>query len=89
MSKTECTICKHYGERSDSPELERATIFDDVGTAVALLLCRKHAVELFKNGQKKFLISHHKILIDIVSSDETKFLDILERVVRENLDEIY
>lgn len=90
MSEKECTICKHYGERTDAPgKLEKEQIFDEVGTPVNILLCRKHSVELFRNGQKKFLIKHYKILVDIISSDEVKFLDILERTVRENLDEIY
>ncbi len=90
MSEKECTICKHYGERTDSPRnLEKEQIYDEVGTPVNILLCRKHAVDLFKNGQKKFLIKHYKILVDIISSDEVKFLDILEKTVRENLDEIY
>lgn len=89
MSKTECTICKHYGEESEGKRLEKAIIFDEVGNPVNLLLCREHGVDLFKSGQKKFLVKHYKILVDIISSDETKFLDILERTVKENLDEIY
>ncbi len=89
MAKVECTICKHYGDESEDLQLERATIFDNAGTPVPLLLCRQHSVELFKMGQKKFLVNHYKILVEIISSDETKFLDLLERTVRENLDEIY
>ena len=90
MSDKECTICKHYGERTDIPDgLEKEQIYDEVGTPVNILLCRKHSVDLFKNGQKKFLVKHYKILVDIISSDEVKFLDILEKTVRENLDEIY
>jgi hypothetical protein len=91
MSDKECTICKHYGERTDAAPggLEREQIYDEVGTPVNILLCRKHSVDLFKNGQKKFLVKHYKILVDIISSDEVKFLDILEKTVRENLDEIY
>lgn len=90
MSDKECTICKHYGERTELPSgLEKEQIYDEVGTPVNILLCRQHSVELFKNGQKKFLIKHYKILVDIISSDEVKFLDILEKTVRENLDEIY
>ena len=90
MSERECTICKHYGERTEQPgELEREQIYDEVGTPINLLLCRKHSVDLFKKGQKKFLIQHYKILVDIISSDEVRFLDILEKTVRENLDQIY
>ena len=86
----ECTICKHYGKKTaDEKELERATIFDEVGTPVPVILCRPHSVELFKMGQKKFMVHHHKILVDLISSDETKFLEILEKTVRSNLDDIY
>lgn len=90
MSEKECTICKHYGEETTQPEeLDKQLIFDEVGTAVPINLCKKHAVDLFKNGQRRFLVQHYKILVDIISTDEVKFLDILERTVRENLDDIY
>jgi hypothetical protein len=90
MSDKECTICKHYGEPTDQDqELDRQVIFDEVGTPVPIHLCKIHAVDLFKNGQRRFLVQHYKILVDIISSDEVKFLDILEKTVRENLDDIY
>lgn len=85
---SECTICKHYGKKTEG-KLERAQLFDEVGTPITIQLCRKHSVELFKSGQKQFLLHHHKILVDIISSDETKFLDILEKTIRGNIDEIY
>lgn len=88
QGKKECTICKHIGKQTQG-NLERAQLFDEVGTPVNILLCRAHAVELFKSGQKKFLINHYQILVDVISSDETKFLDVLERTVRSNMDEIY
>lgn len=90
MSDKECTICKHYGQSTEAPDsLEKEQIYDEVGTPVNILLCRKHSVDLFKSGQRKFLIKHYKILVDIISSDEVKFLDILEKTIKENLDEIY
>tara|TARA_Y100000748_G_C15452128_1_gene471381 strand:+ start:375 stop:701 length:327 start_codon:yes stop_codon:yes gene_type:complete len=90
MSDKECTICKHYGIRTENPDsLEKEQIYDEVGTPVTIMLCRKHSVDLFRNGQRKFLVQHYKILVDIISSDEVKFLDILERTVRDNLDDIY
>lgn len=90
MADKECTICKHYGLPTDDPKtLEKEQIFDEVGTPVSIFLCRPHSVDLFKSGQKKFLVKHYKILVDIISSDEVKFLDVLEKTVRENLDEIY
>lgn len=90
MSDKECTICKHYGEKTDANEdLDKQVIFDEVGTPVTITLCRKHAVDLFKSGQRRFLVQHYKILVDIISSDEVKFLDILEKTVRNNLEDIY
>ncbi len=90
MADKDCTICKHYGQPTDCPEdLEKEQIFDEIGTPVNILLCRKHSVDLFQIGQRRFLIQHYKILVDIISSDEIKFLDILEKTVRENMDEIY
>lgn len=90
MNTVECTICKHYGEPTDDTcELEREQIFDEIGTAVHVMLCRKHSVDLFKIGQRRFLVKHYKILVDIISSDEVKFLDILEKTVRGNMDDIY
>jgi len=90
MSDRVCTICKHYGEETDTThELDRQELFDEVGTPVSILLCQNHAVELFKSGQRRFLVSHYKILIDIISSDEVKFLEILEKTVKKNFDDIY
>lgn len=91
MSKKKaCTICKHYGvETPDEAVLERTQVFDETGTPVPILLCRSHSVELFKNGQKKFLLSHYKILVDLVGSDEMKFLEILEKTVKKNTDRLF
>jgi hypothetical protein len=89
MSK-DCTICKHYGEATSNPKtLERAQLFDESGTPLNIHLCRKHAVELFKNGQRKFLVEHYKILVDIISSDEMKFIDILQKTVKDNMSDIF
>jgi hypothetical protein len=86
----ECTICKHYGlPTHDSENLERTNIYDELGTAVPINLCRKHSVELFKLGQKRFLVSHYRILLEVVQSDEHKFLEVLEGTIKENLDMIY
>ena len=88
--KHECTICKHYGdETDDSKPLEKTKVFDESGNPVNILLCRKHSVQLFKLGQKKFLLSHYKILVDIIASDETKFLDVLEQTIKSNADKIW
>lgn len=88
--KRECTICKHYGRKSpESDDLERTQVYDETGAPVPINLCKAHSVELFKKGQKNFLLSHYKILIDLVASDEPKFLDVLERTVKKYPDKIY
>lgn len=88
--KRECTICKHYGRKTpDGDDLERTQVYDETGTPVPIKLCKAHGVELFKKGQKNFLLSHYKILIDLVGSDEPKFLEVLERTIKKNPDKIY
>lgn len=85
--KRECTICKHYGKPTeDVKNLERTNLFDEGGNPVPVNLCRSHSVQLFQKGQKKFLISHYRILTDLIASDEPKFLEVLERTIRNNLD---
>ncbi|MBD66813.1 MAG: hypothetical protein CME62_16540 [Halobacteriovoraceae bacterium] len=88
QARKECTICKHLGHKTQG-SLERAQLFDEVGTPISIYLCRAHSVELFRSGQKKFLLSHYKILVDVISSDETKFLDVLEKTIRSNMDDIF
>jgi len=93
MSKSrECTICKHLGKKTyEDLELEAGFLYNELdGPApVRVRLCRPHSVELFKLGQKKFLLNYKKILFDLVNSDEMEFVKILERTVRNNLDAIY
>lgn len=85
--KRECTICKHYGKATKEPEkLERTNLYDETGNPVPVNLCRNHSVQLFQWGQKKFLISHYKILTDLIASDEPKFLELLQRTAKSNSD---
>lgn len=87
--KIECTICKHYGLKSPvGDELERTQVYDETGAPVPIRLCRSHSVELFKMGQKKFLLSHYKILVELIDSDEPKFLAILEHTCKKFPDSI-
>lgn len=87
--KRECTICKHYGKPTVKPEeLERTSLFDEAGNSIPVKLCRTHSVQLFQSGQKKFLISHYKILTDLIDSDEPKFLELLEKTVKVNLNQL-
>ncbi len=86
----ECTICKHYGQPTDSAEvLERTKLFDEEGAPATIDLCVKHSVELFKIGQKRFLLDHYKILVDLIASDEPKFLEILEKTIKKFPNKIY
>lgn len=91
-AKKICTICKHLGKDVEAAEVvEIGYLFDDIqaGSAVKIRLCRKHSVELFKQGQRKFLIDYRRILFDLVNSDEMEFIKILEKTVKANLDSIY
>ena len=86
----ECTVCKHYGLETMQPEnLEQAKLFDDGDRFVTVLLCRRHSVDLFKQGQKKFLLQHYHILIEVINSDEPKFIELLEKIYRLNMDRIF
>jgi hypothetical protein len=81
--KKECTICKHYGKAGAADQyLERTQVYDETGAPVGIYLCKSHSVELFKMGQRKFLLSHYRILVDLVDSDEPKFLEVLEKTVK-------
>lgn len=86
----ECTVCKHYGLETSQPEnLEQTKLFDDSDKVVTVLLCRKHSVDLFKMGQKKFLLDHYQILNEVINSDEPKFIELLEKTYRTNMDRIF
>jgi len=79
----ECTICKHYGLPTAASEiLERTKLFDEEGAPAVIDLCVKHSVDLFKIGQRRFLLEHYKILVDLIASDEPKFLEILEKTIK-------
>ena len=87
-----CTICKHLGKiRKESIDLDASFLYNviDNPASIKIRLCRSHSVELFKLGQKKFLINHKQIMYDLVNSDEMEFIRILERTLRKNLDAPY
>jgi hypothetical protein len=91
MKKRVCTICKHLGiHHHEQQQLDTGYLYDGVrARSVKLNLCRSHAVELFRQGQKKFLISKRKILYDLVNSDEKDFIRILEKTVQKHAHQIY
>lgn len=85
-----CVICRHYGyEQDKSTDYDRASLFNENAKEVVIKLCKVHAIELFKIGQKKFLLNHYKILVDIVDSDDLNFLEILEETVKKNINSLY
>lgn len=90
--KRECTICKHYGRSnigsSADEQLEAGNLYEEDGEVIKILLCRKHSVQLFKLGQKSFLLAHYRILVDLVASDEKKFINILDKTVRKYPDSL-
>lgn len=86
----ECTICKHYGRKTDDPkQLEVEKLYDEGEVVTQVKLCRTHAVSLFKLGQRKFLIEHYQILNEVVNSDEPEFIDLLDKTYRNNVDKIF
>lgn len=89
MSKdNRCVICKHKGI-SNSSNLDANRIYNKSGSPIKVLLCRSHAVELFQIGQKNFFLQHHKILFNILNSDEVEFLVVLHDTVKEHIDSVY
>jgi hypothetical protein len=87
-----CTICKHLGKNvAESTELEASFLYNDIENpaSVKIRLCRAHSVQLFKLGQKKFLLHHKQILYDLVNSDEMDFVRILERTLHKNQNSMY
>lgn len=88
--KCKCIICRHYGqEKDDSDQYERSSIYSESGRELVINLCKVHDIELFKIGQRKFLTSHYKILAEVVDSNDTTFLEILEETVKKNINSIY
>lgn len=93
MSKTSnkdhrCVICKHL-DMMHSDNLNFNFVYGEHGNPIRVLLCRRHEVELFKGGQKKFFLNYYRILLDVVNSDEVEFMKLFEKTVRSNLDKIY
>lgn len=81
-----CTICEHYGIKRESSE--NSILFHNE-KEIKISLCTEHSVDLFKQGQKKFLISHHKILFNIIDSNNTKFIELLSETYKNNINRIY
>lgn len=78
---TKCIICKHK-DLPVSSKYSHEMIFDDKGNSVDITLCHGHSVDLFKSGQKNFLLKHHDILHSIISSEDSKFIRVLTQTAR-------
>lgn len=89
MNKKKCTVCKYYNKNHFDQQLEGAEIYDYNGLRIPLLLCRKHSVDLFKVGQRRFLLDHYKILVGLVGFEDYRFLEVLHKNYRNNSDDIY
>jgi hypothetical protein len=58
MSDQRCLICKYMGDHAHK-SLSRDRIFKDgSGAVISIQLCYTHSWELFRFGQKKFLLSY-------------------------------
>ena len=86
QSKKYCSICQCYGVHEETaPEyLSVEKVYDEKGNTVKATLCRTHAVELFKIGQKNFFVKHHNRAQDIIVDDisNTFFFNLMFRVAQ-------
>lgn len=89
MKSHYCVICKHQGDHREYDRIETCTLYDDCGQVVKIQLCPFHSTDLFKKGQKKFLLNNYKILVDLFETDDPKFIDMLRRNFERYKDEIY
>lgn len=85
-----CVICRNYDleyDRADTYDM--CSLFNESGKEVSIKLCKVHSIELFKSGQKNFLLNHYKILVDLIDSNDNAFLEVLEETVKKNINSIY
>lgn len=88
MQDRRCVICKHMGNQFSS-KLEQNTVYGHGDEPIRVILCRNHAVELFRCGQKRFFIRHYHILFDVLETQENAFLDVMYKTIKNSLDDIY
>lgn len=74
-----CMICEHYGEDKKAEEQDSIYYYNK---EIKLALCRNHSIELFKNGQNKFLLKHCKLVESVVGSNNPKLMKVLEDTYR-------
>lgn len=79
-----CTVCQCYGQHEPirKNDMFEETVYDERGFPVYTTLCRYHAVELFRLGQKKFFVKHFSKAKDIIADDfrNTRFYNLMDRV---------
>ncbi|MCO4753669.1 MAG: hypothetical protein KC478_04270 [Bacteriovoracaceae bacterium] len=83
-----CVICKHM-DSLGTDNLNYNHVYSETGQRIDVLLCRKHDVELFQMGQRAFFLKHHKMLLNVVGSDEGKFISLMGRTVQKYYNQIY
>jgi hypothetical protein len=88
---TECTICKFHSSTGNyiNSASSRETVFDDAGAPIAIPLCHHHAVELFKLGQKRFLLNQYNTAKDLIGYDEDRLLGLIFKTAQRNFDKIF
>lgn len=86
----ECVICSHLGDNNYSKDsLEVMSLFSEYGHEHKFLFCKNHSIELFKLGQKKFLLNYMNILADVMETNNPEFLTLLEQYVKRYYHEVH
>ena len=67
MRKDHCCICKFKPDHSHKNGED--SIFDSKGNSINITLCYTHSVELFKTGQKAFLLRHKNSFSEKIGSE--------------------
>lgn len=79
-----CTICKFYDAANGNNVSDREMVFDESGNSIKVDLCRHHAVELFRMGQRKFFVNHSRIAQNIIGFDEDRLIGLMLRTASRN-----
>jgi hypothetical protein len=67
--KKRCLICKYTKPDLDQ-EVTTSSVYPTEGEPLKFYLCRTHAVELFRKGQKSFLASHYPMFKAYYGNEE-------------------
>ena len=87
--KCQCTLCKYYGNFNGYSDTYQEKVFDEAGRSIVVNLCRSHAIELFRLGQKNFFLRHYKITTDVIGTNDSAFLNLMIKTVHKFKDAVY